>query len=117
VDLVILSVFELGFGKQNGGSRASITDIYARAELLGFELCPPEIAPQLRLRYLEQPAGEVLGNLSVRGRPPAKAIQPVWRVSLYKRRAAAAALPRQCSAAPAVAEQWHSGRREAASVA
>lgn len=56
VDLVVLSVFELGFGKQG----ASLKDIYARAKSLGFALCPPEVGPQLRLQYLEQPPGEVL---------------------------------------------------------
>jgi hypothetical protein len=56
LDLVILSVFDLGFGKQG----ASIKDIFARAELLGFALCPPEVGPQLRLQYLDQPPGEVL---------------------------------------------------------
>jgi hypothetical protein len=56
VDLVVLSVFELGFGKQG----ASLNDIYTRAKSLGFALCPPEVGPQLRLQYLEQPRGEVL---------------------------------------------------------
>jgi hypothetical protein len=56
VDLVVLSVSELGFGKQG----ASLNNIYARAESLGFALCPPEVGPQLRLQYLEQPPGEVL---------------------------------------------------------
>jgi len=60
VDLVVLSVFELGFGEHEGGSGVSIKDIYARAELLGFELCPPEVGPQLRLQYLDQSPGEVL---------------------------------------------------------
>ena len=54
--LVVLSVFDLGFGKQG----ASIKDIFARAEFLGFALCPPEVGPQLRLQYLDQPPGELL---------------------------------------------------------
>ena len=61
VDLVVLSVLELGFGRNpESGAGASIKDIYARAELLGFELCPPEVGPQLRLQYLDQPPDEVL---------------------------------------------------------
>jgi hypothetical protein len=56
VDLVVLYVFELGLGEQG----ASLKDIYARAKSLGFALCPPEVGPQLRLQYLEQPPGEVL---------------------------------------------------------
>jgi hypothetical protein len=56
VDLVVLSVSELGFGKPG----ASLKDIYARAKSLGFALCPAEVGPQLRLQYLEQPPGEVL---------------------------------------------------------
>jgi hypothetical protein len=56
VDLVILSVSELGFGNQG----TSLKDIYAQAKSLGFALCPAEVGPQLRLQYLEQPPGEVL---------------------------------------------------------
>ena len=55
LDLVVLSVFELGFDDW-----ASLHDIYARAEALGFELCPPEVGPALRLNYLDQPPGDSL---------------------------------------------------------
>jgi hypothetical protein len=55
LDLVVLSVFELGFGDE-----ASLHDIYARAEALGFELCPAEVGPVLRLNYLDQPPGDFL---------------------------------------------------------
>jgi hypothetical protein len=55
LDLVVLSVFELGFS-----DRASLHDIYARAVAQGFELCPAEIGPVLRLNYLDQPLGEFL---------------------------------------------------------
>ena len=44
LDLVVLSVFGLGFG-----DRASLHDIYARAVAQGFELCPAEVGPALRL--------------------------------------------------------------------
>jgi hypothetical protein len=55
LDLVLLSVAALGFGQ--GGTLA---DIHARALRLGFELCPEEVGPQLRLQYLNQPVGEFL---------------------------------------------------------
>ena len=55
LDLVVLSVFELGFS-----DRASLRDIYARAVAQGFELCPAEVGPALRLNYLDQPLGEFL---------------------------------------------------------
>ena len=55
LDLVVLSVFELGFG-----DRASLHDIYDRAVAQGFELCPAEVGPALRLNYLDQPLGEFL---------------------------------------------------------
>ena len=68
LDLVILSEFELGFGDQTsrndpelGASvEASLSDIYARAASLGFEMCPAEVGPALRLNYLDQPLGEFL---------------------------------------------------------
>ena len=55
LDLVVLSVSELGFG-----DLASLHDIYARAVSLGFELCPAEVGPALRLNYFDQPLGEFL---------------------------------------------------------
>jgi hypothetical protein len=54
--LVILAVSELGFDEEG----ASLADIYARARRLGFELCPAEVGPQLRVQYLNQPLGEFL---------------------------------------------------------
>lgn len=55
VDLVILSVEELGFKEG-----ACYKDIYARAKELGLELCPAEVGPQLRLQYPDQTPGEWL---------------------------------------------------------
>jgi hypothetical protein len=68
LDLVVVSVFELGFGNQTArnniefgaGVQASLRDIHARAVALGFELCPAEVGPALRLNYLDQPLGEFL---------------------------------------------------------
>jgi len=54
-DLVVVSVGELGF--KDGATRK---EIYERAIQLGLELCPPEIGPQLRLQYKDQPLGEWL---------------------------------------------------------
>jgi hypothetical protein len=55
VDLVVLSVAELGF--KDGAARK---DIYKQALKLGLELCPAEVGPQLRLQYNNQPKGEWL---------------------------------------------------------
>ena len=55
VDLVVVSVGELGF--KNGASRR---EIYECAQELGLELCPAEVGPQLRLQYKDQPCGEWL---------------------------------------------------------
>jgi hypothetical protein len=55
VDLVVASVAELGF--KDGATRE---DIYVRAKELGLDLCPPEVGPQLRLQYTDQPKGEWL---------------------------------------------------------
>jgi len=56
VALVAVSVAELGFQTET----ASLADIYARARQLGFGLAAAEVAPQLRLQYLDQPIGEFL---------------------------------------------------------
>ena len=53
VDLVRVTVAELGFEK---GARRD--QIYDRAKEFGLELCPPEVGPQLRLQYKDQPNGE-----------------------------------------------------------
>ena len=53
VDLVVLSVAELGFKK---GARYD--QICAKAQELGLELCPDEVGPQLRKQYKDQPRRE-----------------------------------------------------------
>ncbi len=55
VDLVVVSIAELGF--KDGATRK---DIYNKAKKLGLELCPNEVGPQLRLQYKDQPIGEWL---------------------------------------------------------
>jgi hypothetical protein len=55
VDLVVLSVGELGF--KDG---AHYNDICARAVEMGLELCPAEVGPTLRLAYADQPKNECL---------------------------------------------------------
>jgi len=55
VQLVVLSVNQLSFGRQS-----SLGAIFARAHKLGYELCPSEVAVQLRLQYDDQPIGEFL---------------------------------------------------------
>jgi hypothetical protein len=55
VDLVLVRVSDLGFD-----DAARVADIHRRAGELGLELCPAEVAPLLRLAYLDQPVGEFL---------------------------------------------------------
>ena len=55
VDLVALSVAELGFSKG-----AYYRDICAKGVEMGLELCPAEVGPALRLSYKKQPRGEWL---------------------------------------------------------
>jgi hypothetical protein len=55
VDLVIVSVAELGFK-----NRAKLKDIFTRAKELGLQLCPNEVGPQLRLQYPDQSKNEWL---------------------------------------------------------
>ena len=56
LELVTVSAAELGFQTET----VSLGKIHARAQQLGFGLAPAEIAPQLRLQYLDQPIGEFL---------------------------------------------------------
>src|ERR1700688_4463969 len=56
VELLAVSAAELGFETET----ASLADIYARAQQLGFGLAAAEVAPQLRLQYFDQPIGEFL---------------------------------------------------------
>ena len=53
IDLVVVSVRDLGFDKTT-----RYDAICARAKERGLELCPAEVGPQLRLQYLDQPLGE-----------------------------------------------------------
>jgi len=55
VELVLLSAADLGVE-----SESSLADVYKRARQIGLELCPAEVAPQLRLDYRNQPLGEAL---------------------------------------------------------
>jgi hypothetical protein len=56
VELFAVSAAELGFESDT----ATLADIYARAQQLGFGLAAAEVAPQLRLQYFDQPVGEFL---------------------------------------------------------
>ncbi|HCR41789.1 TPA: hypothetical protein DIV45_00210 [Patescibacteria group bacterium] len=55
VNLVIVTGSDLGFTKAMPRK-----DIYEKALSLGYKLCPPEVGPQLRLQYMDQPKGEWL---------------------------------------------------------
>jgi hypothetical protein len=57
LELVLVSGKDLGF---RPGSQPSLSEIYKRAESVGFTLCPPEAGPQLRLQYTNQKIGEFL---------------------------------------------------------
>ena len=49
VDIVVVSMLEMGFAE---GELATLDTIYDRAKQMGLETCPVEIAPQLRLQFL-----------------------------------------------------------------
>ncbi|NBS67447.1 hypothetical protein EBT31_00845, partial [bacterium] len=53
VKLIRLRVGDLGFP----GS-ATTDEIFARAQELGLELCPPVVGPEFRLQYTDQPMNE-----------------------------------------------------------
>jgi hypothetical protein len=56
VELAVLSAAELGVESDE----SSLSDVYDRARQVGLELCPAEVAPQLRLDYRDQPLGDAL---------------------------------------------------------
>jgi hypothetical protein len=55
LELTLVSAAELGVEAE-----ASLADVYKRAKQFGLALCPPEVGPQLRLDYRDQPRGESL---------------------------------------------------------
>jgi hypothetical protein len=55
VELTLVSVAELGVETES-----PLSEVYQRATQLGLALCPPEVGPQLRLDYRDQPVGESL---------------------------------------------------------
>ncbi len=55
VDLVLISSSDIGL--KNGATRKNF---YNRVYELGLELCPPELGPQLRLQYPDQPHDELI---------------------------------------------------------
>lgn len=56
IDLAVLSAADLGVETES----APLSEIYRRAAQLGYDLCPAEVGPQLRLQYPDQPLGEFL---------------------------------------------------------
>lgn len=55
VDLVILTPRDLGFTEN-----PTTTELYARAKERGYDLCPADVGPVLRVNYDDQPTGEYL---------------------------------------------------------
>ena len=69
VDIVVVSMRELGFAK---GERATLDTIYDRAKQRGLETCPVETAVQLRLQFVDQPdwrTGKRLSEFFVASEP------------------------------------------------
>lgn len=57
LDLALATPLDLGFAAD---SPPTLGELYRKAAELGLSLCPPEVGPQLRLQYLDQPVGEFL---------------------------------------------------------
>jgi hypothetical protein len=55
VELTLVSAAELGVETES-----PLSEVYQRATQFGLTLCPPEVGPQLRLDYRNQPVGESL---------------------------------------------------------
>jgi hypothetical protein len=55
-ELVLVTPAQLGFSSET----VTLADLYARARQAGLVLARPEIGPQLRIQYFDQPIGEFL---------------------------------------------------------
>ena len=69
VDIVVVSMLEMGFAEDE---RATLDTIYDRAKQMGLEICPVETAAQLRLSFLDQQhwaTGGRLGKFFVASEP------------------------------------------------
>lgn len=55
VSLCLVTTTDLGF---TPNTPVSFATLCGRAIECGLSLCPPEVGPQLRIQYLEQPIGE-----------------------------------------------------------
>ena len=65
VDVIVMSLLEMGFLQDK---LVSLDTIIKRAKKLGFDVCTPELAAQLRLQYIDQPdwsTGDRLGQFFV----------------------------------------------------
>ena len=65
VDVIVMSLLEMGFLQDE---LVSLDTIIKRAKKLGYEVCTPELAAQLRLQYIDQPdwsTGDRLGQFFV----------------------------------------------------
>ena len=65
LELVRITVASLGFNQM-----ATTEQIYLKAKELGLELCPPEVGPEYRIAYKNQPNGEwiYMGMEQITGR-------------------------------------------------
>ena len=55
VNLAVASVHDLGLK-----GKPTTQEVYDQAKKFGLDLCPPEVGPQLRLQYPDQPIWEWL---------------------------------------------------------
>jgi hypothetical protein len=68
-----LSTVELRIRDLGLAEGGTLPEIYASAARMGFSLCPLELAPHFRLRYLNQPEG-FIGQPATQHRTPPGAI-------------------------------------------
>lgn len=60
INLLLVSLKDLGLEKSDISSTSTYKVIFYRAQSLGLKLCPKEVGPYLRLQYKDQPRGECL---------------------------------------------------------